>query len=85
MLRNNFERSATYSARLLAPPGWTTRSDLVALGLNAGESGELTLSITPPTHPVAGRTLLTAEILIDGQSHGPVAEALISIRGASEA
>ena len=68
MLRNNLERSATYAARLLALPGWATRSDLVTLELDAGERGELTLSITAPTHPVDGRTLLTAEILIDGQS-----------------
>ena len=85
MLRNNLERSATYAARLLALPGWATRSDLVTLELDAGERGELTLSITAPTHPVDGRTLLTAEILIDGQSQGPVAEALISIQSASEA
>ena len=26
MLRNNLERSATYAARLLAPPGWATRA-----------------------------------------------------------
>ena len=57
----------------------------MTLELDAGESGELTLSITAPTHPVDGRTLLTAEILIDGQSQGPVAEALISIQSASEA
>ena len=80
MLRNNLERPATYAARLLAPPGWETRRDLKSLKLDVSETGELTLSITAPRQPVDGRTLVTAEILIDGQSHGPIAEALISGR-----
>lgn len=84
MLRNNLERPATYAARLLPPPGWATQGDLETLALDADERGELTLSVTAPTHPVEGRTLVTAEILIDGQSHGPIAEALISINEASK-
>jgi len=79
MLRNNLGRPATYAARLLPPTGWAKRGDPETLELDAGKSGELTLAITAPTHATGGRTLVTAEILIDGQSHGPIAEALLSV------
>jgi glyoxylase-like metal-dependent hydrolase (beta-lactamase superfamily II) len=85
MLRNNLDRPATYAARLIAPPGWTTPSEPETVKLDAGESSELTLTITTPTHANHGRTLLTAEVLIDGHSHGPLAEALISLHRAGEA
>jgi glyoxylase-like metal-dependent hydrolase (beta-lactamase superfamily II) len=79
MLRNNLERPATYAARLLPPPGWSTTRDLETRELDAGDKGEVTLAITAPTHLTDERTLVTAEILIDGQSQGPIAEALVSV------
>ena len=83
MVRNSLDRPATYAARLLPPLGWTTPGGLKTVKLDAGESCELTLTITAPLHPSGGRALITAEILIDGNSHGPIAEALIAIGEAS--
>jgi glyoxylase-like metal-dependent hydrolase (beta-lactamase superfamily II) len=76
LLRNNLERSATYAARLLPPPGWTTPIGVESMHLAAGDHGRLELSISAPPGPSEGRVLLTAEILIDGISQGPIAEAL---------
>lgn len=83
MLRNNLERRATYAARLLPPPGFTAAADLRTLKLEAGEDGELTFALDAPTGsaPVERRVLVTAEIVIDGSSCGPIAEALISLGG----
>jgi glyoxylase-like metal-dependent hydrolase (beta-lactamase superfamily II) len=79
MLRNNLDRPATYAARLLAPSGWTAPVSLKTLELDAGERGQLELSMTaPPLGSTQGRMLVTAEVLIDGQSQGPIAEALVS-------
>jgi glyoxylase-like metal-dependent hydrolase (beta-lactamase superfamily II) len=82
LLRNNLERAATYSARLLAAPGWQTSPELQELKLVAGERGEVLLMATAPQQgsPNAGRRLMTAEIQIDGVSQGPVCEALVRVR-----
>ncbi len=79
MLRNDLERSATYAARLLPPPGWSAAEDLATLDLAAGERGELQLALQAPGRAEQGRVLVTAEILIDGRSQGPVAEALVAV------
>lgn len=80
MLRNNLERTATYEARLLPPPGWTA-GPAAALDLAAGARSELRLALHAPAGAAQddGRTLVTAEILIDGRSQGPFAEALVTL------
>jgi hypothetical protein len=75
MLRNNLDKRATYAARLLPPPGWTTPTDLQTLELNPGDVGEMFLPITAPSESDEGRVLVTAEIFIDDRSQGPLAEA----------
>ncbi len=79
MLRNNFETKTRFEARLLAPDGWLAPDDFAGLTLAPGDRGELELTTTAPDRPQV-RRLLTAEIRIDGVSHGPVAEALVSVR-----
>jgi glyoxylase-like metal-dependent hydrolase (beta-lactamase superfamily II) len=79
MLRNNLDQRATYTARLLPPPGWTTSTDLQTLELDPGERGEISLPITAPSESEEGRALVTAEIFINERSQGPLTEALISL------
>ncbi|MCH2200332.1 MAG: MBL fold metallo-hydrolase [Fuerstiella sp.] len=80
LLRNNLERPASYEARLLPPSGWDTSPEFHRLTLEAGQRGELKLSTTAPPQADNTRRLLTAEIRIDGQSHGTVSEALVTVR-----
>lgn len=78
MVRNNFGRVATFEARLLDPaPGWEQPKDFVGIELAPEERGEMTLVLAGPPASLDGRTLVTAEIRIDGVSHGPIAEALL--------
>ena len=79
MLRNNLERTATYSARLLPPPGWTASDGYSTLKLEPGEPGELRLTAGAPSEAGGRRVLMTAEILIDGESQGPLVEALATV------
>jgi len=80
MLRNNLERPATYGARLLPPPGWPGAEEVETCTLAAGEHGELELELHVPDDAAAQeRVLVTAEIFIDGRTHGPIAEALVSV------
>jgi hypothetical protein len=78
-LRNNLERPATYGARLIPPPGWTSTSDVETLELAAGQSGEIQLVVTAPADESDVRALVTAEVFIDGRSQGPIAEALATV------
>lgn len=80
LLRNNLERPVTYAARLLPPPAWKSSSEFRSLTLAAGARGELILNAVAP--PIADnvRRLMTAEIEIDGQSQGPICEALVTLR-----
>lgn len=79
LLRNDLERRATYTARLLPPPGWERVPGNVALELEAGARGSVRLRARAPERPDEARRLVTAEILIDGVSHGPVCEALVTV------
>lgn len=82
LLRNNLERAVTYSARLLVPVGWQTSPEFQTLHLEPTAQGEISLFATAPADFTAaqGRRLVTAEILIDGVSQGPVCEALVKVR-----
>jgi hypothetical protein len=73
------ERPARYEARLLAPAGWKTSGELVALQLDAGGRGEIRLPARAPGAADGVRRLVTAEIAIDGRSQGPVSEALVTV------
>ena len=78
LLRNNAERRVRLEARLLVPDGWSADPSYQFLDLDAGARGELTLSATAPAHADV-RRILTAEIRVDGESRGPVAEALVTV------
>lgn len=79
LLRNNLERPVTYSARLLAPVGWDTSPEFHPLKLEAGGHGELRLKAQAPRVADPARRLMTAEIQVDGQSQGPISEALVTV------
>ncbi|MES0169909.1 MBL fold metallo-hydrolase [Mesorhizobium sp. M0027] len=78
-LRNNLERTATYSARLQPPPGWIADRTVRSQTLEAGQRGEIHLEATAPLYADPQRKLITAEIVIDGISQGPVCEALVTV------
>lgn len=78
MLRNNLERDATFTAELNPPPGWESGGASSAT-LAAGERAELTLRATSPAVADGIRRLVTAEIAVDDQPVGPIAEALITV------
>jgi glyoxylase-like metal-dependent hydrolase (beta-lactamase superfamily II) len=82
LLRNNLERRATYSARLLCPGGWEASPEPRGLTLEAGGRSELLLAAHAPATPDPVRRLVTAEIAIDGQGQGPVCEALVTVAAA---
>ena len=81
LLRNNLERAVTYEARLLPPNGWRTSPEFRSLKLEASEHGELKLNAVAPEVADNVRRLMTAEIKIDGQSQGPLSEALVTVSG----
>jgi len=77
LLRNDFDGKRTYEARLYAPDGRTT----VAGGttaLSPGERTELHLPVEAGEWG-PGRAVITGEVLVDGDSRGPVVEALIEV------
>ena len=78
LLRNNAERAVRLEARLLVPDGWCTSDACESLDLEAGARGELMLAATAPAQSDV-RRILTAEIRVDGESRGPVAEALVTV------
>ena len=80
LLRNNLERSVIYEARLMAPRGWQTSSEFRSLQLAAGQHGEIELAAAAPDTADQTRRLMTADIRIDGQSQGPISEALVTVR-----
>lgn len=49
------------------------------LELEAGGAGELRLSASAPREADGKRVLVTAEIFIDGESQGPVVEAVATV------
>ena len=81
LLRNNLERPASYSARLLPAHGWTSAGEWADARLEPGERGELVLRAMAPSEGDGARRLLTAEIAIDGETQGPISEALVTVQG----
>ena len=84
LVRNNFERTVTYEARLQPPTGWEAQAEFTTLKLDAGGRGEIALAATAPPTPDGVRRLTTAEIRIDGQSQGPLVEALVTVQGGAD-
>jgi glyoxylase-like metal-dependent hydrolase (beta-lactamase superfamily II) len=78
LIRNNFGSKVDYEARLLAADGKTVVGD-GRISLDADERGELALTLEVAQNHELGRHLITAELLIDGQSQGPIVEALIDV------
>ena len=78
LLRNNLDRPASYGARLTAPPGWLVDEEFSMLELKPGERNEIQLHAQAPGSP-HHRRLMTAEIEIDGESQGPLTEALVTV------
>lgn len=79
LVRNNLERSAEYGARLLAPPGWSVAKEFAKVFLEAGGRGEIMLIANAPKEGDQVRRLMTADIIIDGKTQGPVSEALVTV------
>ncbi|UPK28274.1 MBL fold metallo-hydrolase [Bradyrhizobium sp. 195] len=77
-IRNNLERTAVFSARLLPAFRWTAHGGVESITLESGERGDIVLSATAPSQADPRRRLMTAEILIDDVSQGPLCEALVS-------
>ncbi|MBB4375090.1 hypothetical protein GGD63_007934 [Bradyrhizobium sp. cir1] len=77
-VRNNLERTAVYSARLLPSFGWASQGKAEGVTLQPGQQGEISLKALAPSEVDRRRRLMTAEILIDGVSQGPICEALVS-------
>ena len=78
MLRNNLERDATYTAELDPPPGWSAGAP-ASVRLRAGERGEVALQAAAPAAGDGVRRLVTAQIAVDGQPQGAIAEALVTV------
>ncbi|MER9801678.1 MBL fold metallo-hydrolase [Mesorhizobium sp. M0142] len=78
-IRNNLERTAIYNARLLPAFGWSPHVNTESITLRRGERGEIMLRATAPSQADSRRRVITAEILIDNVSQGPICEALISV------
>ena len=78
MLRNNHERHVRLSARLLWPDN-SDATELLHLELDEDDRGDLVFDVSVPAG-LQGRQLLTAEILVDGLSRGPVTEAVLDIQ-----
>lgn len=78
-VRNNLERASVFGARLLPPAHWVSSGEVNVVELQPGECGEILLTATAPSHIDLKRRLMTAEILIDGVSEGPICEALVSV------
>src|SRR5262249_5610131 len=79
LVRNNLERPAEYTARLLPPPGWEVSREFATLRLEATGRGEMALKARAPRSPDGIRRLVAAEIQIDGRTQGPVSEALVAV------
>ncbi|TJW49214.1 MAG: MBL fold metallo-hydrolase, partial [Mesorhizobium sp.] len=77
-IRNNLERTAVYSARLLVASGWAPDGEAESITLQPGQRGEIMLGAIAPSQVDPRRRLIYAEVLIDGVSQGPVCEALVS-------
>jgi glyoxylase-like metal-dependent hydrolase (beta-lactamase superfamily II) len=80
LLRNNFERPVTYEVRLHTPAGWATSTEFQSLKLDAGSRGEMQLVAVAPKTGDNIRRLVTAEIKVDGESQGPISEALVTVQ-----
>lgn len=80
-VRNDFETETDYRARLLGTDG-RTRVDGAAATLPADGEADLDLTLTVPADAGPGREVVTAEVVVDGESRGPVAEAVLHVEDA---
>jgi glyoxylase-like metal-dependent hydrolase (beta-lactamase superfamily II) len=81
LLRNNLERAVSYSVEFRMPPGWKGVSEPSNLLLAPSARGELRVAVEAPPEGDGRRRAITAEVFMDGQSVGPLAEALVTVRG----
>ena len=79
LARNNLGRRARFGARLIPPPGWSTTAGEGTIDLEPEGRGEITLSLLVPHDVARRRYLMTAEITVDGESQGPVPEAVVIV------
>jgi glyoxylase-like metal-dependent hydrolase (beta-lactamase superfamily II) len=77
LLRNNFDHTAAFDARLFAPDGRTPLAE-GGLELDPDERGEVALSAAVDGWD-AGRQVVTGEVAVDGESRGPVVEAVVDV------
>ena len=81
LVRNNLGRRAAFGASLIPPPGWSATGQHGAVELEPDGRSEITLNMTVPRDVARRRYLVTAEITVDGESHGPVPEAVVIVDG----
>ena len=81
-LRNSFEREVRFEASLAGAVSMSVRPTKAELTLVPGEKGMVSFEVAIPQdgdhHPYR-RHLLTAEVVVNGRSYGPIAEALVVI------
>lgn len=79
LIRNNLGHRATFGARLISPTGWQMTDERPAIELDPEGRGQLDLGLTVPATALRRRYLVSAEVTIDGESQGPVPEALLIV------
>jgi glyoxylase-like metal-dependent hydrolase (beta-lactamase superfamily II) len=77
-LRNDFGAETDYRARLLGPDG-RTPVDEAATTLAADGETDLDLALPVPADAGPGREVLTVAVAVDGESRGPVTEAVLHV------
>lgn len=82
LLRNNFPEEREFKANLLLPEKWNALDGSGKIRLSPGKSGKITMSARAPAEKIktSSRQLITAEVLIDEVSQGPVAEAIVNMK-----
>jgi glyoxylase-like metal-dependent hydrolase (beta-lactamase superfamily II) len=79
LVRNNFDEERVYDLRLLGFDGWST-IDEGRVDLPPGKQSRVELSFPVPAETSPGRHLVTVAVSVDGEDHGPIAEALVETR-----
>ncbi|MFC6993354.1 MBL fold metallo-hydrolase [Haladaptatus sp. GCM10025707] len=78
LVRNNFGEPTTVGARLRDADG-EVLSERRSIALEPDDEGELALSGQIPDDADSGRRVLTAELFVEGESKGPVVEAIVHV------
>jgi glyoxylase-like metal-dependent hydrolase (beta-lactamase superfamily II) len=83
LVRNNFDREIVVGARIVTPSDWSTSDDVAMVTLQSRARAEIQLTLRTPAQLDALRHLVTVEVVLDGVSQGPLAEAVLIARRAA--